>query len=532
MRSWLPLLHLALAAVIIVWNIVLAGRMAHVRTAPRSFSSLTALCGFMLAPAVVISLASSTMLTGRPLGAVDWVWPATAVLFMVQAFYALSRRLVHPLLGVPIALYDAIIATTVVLRYLAGRGISLPDPAFVLLAAENDAITFIAGATTLANPLFFLVPMISPAFPALREYTAVLRGILAFLAASFTTLVGLGLPRGQAAMESYRRYGDERLTERPGGDFLIGLKIFPDLRRPPPAVSAIQDLALLDTLGLRAVRVVVVPGVSGLALDSVAVLLEPLRRGDSTRVIVAIGYRGTFLPRLRAQRLDDRARLRTVDQVVRRLRPDILIPAEEPYGLGARMVGNLPPERWQAYMTEASALAKRLRPRTRIGFEAASFGRRDSTLYAWAAAAGSPIDVLGFSLLPQQLGAQALDANRRSAARWMRATETRKDHWVFSTGGYPTAHGERSQERAIWGTLAWATQHPQIRGVIISDASDYATATGLRGPTRRLRSAAYAVMRAQRGLSDAVAADSLQDQRGRLPADPAAPARPADATEP
>jgi hypothetical protein len=532
MRSWLPLLHLAITVVIVVWNIALAGRITHVRTAPRGFTALSAMCGFFIAPALVIALASSTMLTGRPLGMVDFIWPATAVLFMLQALYALSRRLVNPLLGVPISLYNPIVAATVVFRYLAAKGIALPDPAFVLLAAESDALAIAAGASALANPLFFLVPMISPAFPSLRDSTAVLRGTLAFTAAAWTTLIALGLPRGQAAMESYRQYDRAQITERPRGDFLVGLKIFPDLRRPPPSVSAHQDMSLLDSLAARAVKVVVVPGVSGLALDSVAVMLEPLRRGDSTRVIVAIGYRGTLFPRIRPQRLDVRARLRTVDQVVRRLRPDILIPAEEPYGRGATMVGNLPPERWQEYLTEASAAAKALRPRTRIAIEAASFGRRDSTLYAWAAQPGSPIDILGFSLLPQQLGARQLDANMRAAERWMRALDATKDHWVFAAGGYPLAHGERSQERAIWGALAWATMHPRVRGLIVADAADYSTATGVRAPTRRLRSAAFAVMRAQRGLSDAVAADSLQALTGRIEMDPTAPARPADAVEP
>jgi hypothetical protein len=531
MRSWFPLLHLALTAVIIVWNIALAGRIARVRTAPRSFTSLTALCGFLIAPAVVINLASSTMLTGRPLGAVDWLWPATTILFVVQAFYALSRRVVHPLLGVPISIYNSIVATVVVLSYVAGHGISLPEPAFVLLAAESDAMGIFAGASALANPLYFLVPMIAPAFRASREWTAVLRGVLAFTAAVWTTLVALGLPRGQAAMESYRQFADIRITERPLGDFLVGLKIFPDLRRPPPVVSATQDIALLDAIAARAVKIVVVPGVSGLALDSVAVLLEPYRRGDSTRVIVAIGYRGVLFPRLRPQRLDSPARMRAVDQVMRRLRPDIIIPAEEPYGVGATMVGNLRPEQWQTYFTEAAALAKQIRPRTRVAIEASSFGTRDSVLYAWAAQGGSPVDILGFSLLPQQIGARQLDANMRAAERWMRAIPSSKEHWVFASGGYPRAHGERSQERAILGTLAWATSHRQIRGLIVADAGDYATATGIRAASRRLRSSAVALMRAQRGLSDVVAPDSLPE-RGGANLDPTAPVRPADAKEP
>ena len=53
MSSFLPLLLFLLTALILVWNIVLAGRIAQVRTLPRPFVTLSALAGFLVVPALV-----------------------------------------------------------------------------------------------------------------------------------------------------------------------------------------------------------------------------------------------------------------------------------------------------------------------------------------------------------------------------------------------------------------------------------------------------------------------------------------------
>ena len=59
----LPTLLFALGTVLVLlWDIVYAGRIAQLRRAPRPLSSLSALCGFLVAPALVARLASSTVL--------------------------------------------------------------------------------------------------------------------------------------------------------------------------------------------------------------------------------------------------------------------------------------------------------------------------------------------------------------------------------------------------------------------------------------------------------------------------------------
>src|ERR687896_746263 len=524
MRTWLPIAHLALTLIILAWNIALAGRISQVRKAPRAFAAITALAGFLIAPALALSIAASSAITGRALVAVDWLWPVTAVLFAIQAIYALARRLVNTFVGLPIAVYNLVIGATVVLRYVASRGTNLPEPALILLAAQTDALTLVTGTAALTSPFFFNIPIISPAFPAARELTAGFRVVVAFIAAGWTTLVAVGLPRGQVAIRTYDRYEGARVQDRPAGDFLIGVKILPDLARPPSVRAIRSDLALLDTLGVDAINVVVVPdAATATVLDSVARILEPLRRADSTLVLVSLGYSGKLVPPLRSLHLDVEERMRAVNQIVRRLRPDILIPAEDPYGAGMRAFGYLPVETWQDYLTRASRLSKRLRPRTRIGVAASSFGSRDSVLYSWAVKAGSPVDVVGFSLVPSRRGAETLDASMRAADRWIQTERPRKEHWVFTAGGLPLAHGEKSQERALAGVLAWATGRGEIRGLIANGAGDYGSIVGLRAPNGRLRPAALAVLRAKRQLDEAAAAGAGTSLAGAASAPPLPP---------
>ena len=505
MRTLLPLLQVLLVVTVLVWDVALTSRIVQVRTLPRPFVALTALAGFLLLPALVIHLATTNAITGRSVTEVDWLWPLTLTLFALQALYAAMRRLVNPFFGFFISAYDVLIAVDSVLRSIAATGTILPTPALLFLAATTGTFSFLlTSSTVISSPLFVLVPMIAPAFPALRRATATFRLVLAFAAGGWVVIFITQLTPAVEAVNSYRIHDPrtEKLQERPDGDFEIGLKLFPDLTGPPPPVAIRNDLRLADTLEVSVVSVVIVPEeMSGAELDSLASTLELIRR-ENTQLIVTLGYPQRFL-QLPGRTFSDARRLQTIDGVVRRLRPDILLPAEDPYDSGTRAAGQRAPQFWQSYITRASAIAKNLRPRTRIGVSASAYDRRDSTLYAWASAPGSPVDVVGFTLFPSRTGVRTLDAATHAADRWMRESRSTKDHWVFAAGGFPEAHGEVSQERAVWAALAWATSRPAIKGLIVSEAGDYGSITGLRAPDGHLRRATYAVMTALRGVREA-----------------------------
>jgi hypothetical protein len=419
--------------------------------------------------------------------------------------YAFVRRIVNPLSGIPISVYNVLIAMVGVVRYLVAHGHALPDPFVALLAAQSLAMVFAAGTSNvLASPFYLNVPMVSPAFPALRGITATFRLIMAIIALLWLLfIITLGAPRAVVQLRNYHAHRRDQLRERPEGDFSVGLKILPDIASPPAPPAVRSDSALLDLVDGDAIAVVVAPGASRLAIDSLARVLEPARR-DSTILIVAIGYRGNAFPEIRKTPFDVPQRLATLRQVMARLQPDMVLPAEDPYGAGERALGVLSVDQWKSYLTEAASVAKSVKKNVRVGVAASSYRPADSALYAWAVGPRSPIDVVGFSLFPSPYIGGGIQSDTRTADRWMRATPSRKEHWVFATGGYPLAYGEASQEEAIWEVLAWATDHPVIKGAIVYEAGDYGEARGLRAPNGRLRPATKFVTRAIQQLRESV----------------------------
>lgn len=508
MKQWLAPVHLALTLVIIVWNVVLAGRIAQLRQATRPFAAITGLAALLILPAFIVAMATTTVITGRAISAIDWLWPTIVLLFAVQSVYAVSRRLVNPLWGYPIAFFNVMLAIAGIARFVSAHGVDLPRPLLVLMAAQVDALALVTTDAAITSPFFLHVPLIAPAFPALTRFTAGLRLFMSIIAVSWFAVIIAEIPRADVALASYDSHADDLLHERPNG-FFLGLKLLPDVQGTPSAASVSTDVETARFAGVNAVNVVFAPGATVVAVDSVAHVLDQMQR-DSLIVIATIGYHGKLLPELKRGQLEMESRLTTIRRVLTRLRPDVLVPAQDPYGVGARILGRLSPREWQDYHTRVAAIVKEVRPRTRVAFAAAAFDTRDSVLYAWAAATGSPIDIVGFSFYPSRLGARSMDAAFRAADRWMRALPPRKPHWVWGAGGYPLAHGERSQDRAIWAALSWATAHGGIQGLVVTEASDYGQALGVRAPNGRYRRAAVDVQKAVKALKESVAPEGSQ----------------------
>ncbi len=505
MTTLLPAAHLALSLIIVIWDVVLSGRISQLRLASRPFAAITALCGLFLLPALIIRMATSTFITGRAVVAVDWIWPVVVGLFAFQAIYAVSRRLVNYLWGVPILVYNVVLAATEFVRFGVAHGWGWANELSGLLTAQSSTLAVMTQSPlAVTTPFFLLVPMISPAFPALRRVTAAFRAFIAVHATLWViALLVWGLSASTQAGRALTAHLEDRLRERPNGDFRVGLKVFPDIASEPSPAAVEQDLELARTLGVRAIGLVIAPGAGDSVLARTGRIVNAL--GDSMTVIVAIGYKGKLLPDLGTRPLDDATRLATVEKVVRWIRPQILLPAEDPMAVGSRIVGSLSTERWQQYFTAAAQRAKAIDPAVKIGLSVSSYGIADSILYAWAAGRGSPIDVVGFSFFPEKKGIDDIvNAFEPAADRWMKTTPPIKDHWVFAAGGFPLNTGERMQERILWRSLAWATDHPAIKGLMVYEAGDYAQARGLRAPNGRLRRAERAVRNAIRQLRESI----------------------------
>src|ERR1700694_1769453 len=494
-------LYVALCAAMIAWDILMAGRIAQLRRTPRAFQSITGIAGLLLVPALVVAYTAQSLLYGRAILLVAWLWPFTALLFVLQTVYALGRRMVTPLLGFPLLVYNTVIATVAVTKFVITRGQSPAEFGLALTAAQASMLGTFFGTPALWNPIYLQVPIFAPSLPARWGFTRRSRVALAGVAIAMTALVVVELPGAVAGIRSYAPHARDQLQEHPDGDFRIGLKIFPDLRSGPPPLAIENDVALADTLDVDALSVVIDPEAArGIALDSLARSIDR-SRADSTLLIVALGYPKKGEQEIRQSReAYTVARLKDIDRIARRLKPDYLIPAVDPFDEGSRALGEQTPQYWIDYFTRAARVAHYIYPRIKVGLPISSYGTRDSTLYAWAARRGSPIDVVGFSLLAGFDGARSLDTHLRVAQRWMRQFPNPKEHWVFATGGYPLAHGEESQRLTIWGVLSWATAETPIKGLVIYEGGDYYTLRGLRAAGGRLRPATGAILKAEKGL--------------------------------
>jgi hypothetical protein len=499
--------YLIISAIIVLWDILMTGRIVQLQTrvGKRSFAAfatVTAFAGLLIAPAILIAIAAATSLWGRAIQMVAWLWPFTALLFVLQGIISLGRGVVSPLFGVPVLAYNTVIAAAAVTRYLNSLGYVPAEPLLVLTAAQASALGVVGGLDALWKGVWLQVPLLSPAMKSRWKVGTAVRAVLSITVVGLMGFVVIGVPGALEAVRSYNRYEGMQMQERPDGDLAVGLKILPDLRGNPPPVAARNDLALLDSLRMNVIEVVVDPAAArGFALDSLSRLLET-RRGDSTILIVALGYPTDAAAQVRkSQRAYIDARLADVNRLARKLKPNHLIPAVEPYGRGIRALGIQPVSFWIEYITRASELAKHVNPNIRIGISASSYGARDSTLYAWAAKRGSPVNVLGFSFMPGFDGVLSLDTHLRIAQRWMREQGDQvKPHWVWGAGGLPIAHGEHSQTLAVWGILAWASAQPAIKGFIVREGGDYDTQLGVRAATGRRRQVVSIVERAMLNL--------------------------------
>jgi hypothetical protein len=142
-------LYLALSLAMIAWDVLLAGRIAKLRKIPRGFQAITGIAGLLLVPALVVAYTSQSLLYGRAIMLVSWLWPFTALLFVLQTIYALARRLVTPLLGFPLLVYNLIIAVVAVTKFVIMRGHTPTELGLALNAAQASMLGTFFGEAAL-----------------------------------------------------------------------------------------------------------------------------------------------------------------------------------------------------------------------------------------------------------------------------------------------------------------------------------------------------------------------------------------------
>ncbi len=493
--------HIVLSLLALAWNVVIAGRVARWRETPRALGALSAIAGLAIIPALIIVVASSSLLEGRALYAAAWIWPVVATIVAVQAIYALVARLVAPPIGTAIAAYDVVLAVAYAARYFMYAGAPISGAFVGLAAAPVTALGIFIAPLAWAQPLAMFVPLLSPATPPPRRLGTLLRSVVALAAAGWLALVLAALPESERAVASYARYDGARLQERPKGDLVIGLKILPTVNDEPSPLALTSDLGLADSLGVGALGVYFSPTVTNAALDSLARSLDDQRGGRT--LLVALDLRDApAIATLDARSKWLRRRLSVLERVVRRLKPDYLVPALDPFGDAARALGPLPLREWERYFGDAMAIAKRADPDVTVLAHAGGVTERDSALVAWALDTTSPIEGIGIVLRPSYDGAASLEARMATFDRWLRGAAPVHEVWAIGAEALPMLHGEVSQRRALWGAMAWATRHATVQGLLVLQSSDYDAPVGLRAPGGRRRIGAGAVARAIKALGE------------------------------
>ena len=491
---------LLIAVGVLLWDIVLAGWVASRKEAPRLFTQLTSMCGLLVAPALVVALASGTEDGARTISGVSWLLPVIAVAFVLQVFYAIIARLVSTVVGVPILLYNIAVAAVAVGDYLVAQRGAAPIGLQASVAARDALIGMTIGRAALASPFALLVPMVAPAYPARWRLSAVVRATLVLAATAVTTLLVLEWPRGLGAIRSYEPALSVPMQSRPSGDFIIGMRLFPVLDGPPTARITSADLALARVFQPEVV-LVVLDGDAARAssLDSLARVLEPLR-ADKVRIAVALTVGA------QPSALDDLERLGAIERVLVRLRPDVIFPAlRSPI---PSLLRRRPPSLawWRNSASRSAQLVARVRPRTTVGWAATRLDATDSAVYKWAASKASPVQLIGAVSYPSFSGLPAIDARLRAFERWhalaVAAGGGAQTHWLVNVGGLPHAHGDAAQLAAIRHALAWGSRRPWINAAIIGEPADYDGGLGLRAANGRMRAALASIALAAKGMRE------------------------------
>jgi len=486
MSPSLALAPILVAILVLSWNIALAGWIAARREGPQWFARLTGLAGLLVAPAAVMAVAASSDAGARTITGVTWLWPLTCLLLVAQALSATAMRAVSRTVGVPLIVYNTLVCVLAIGDDLVARSGSAPLLLQGAVAGRDAVLGIVMGPAALSSPLAIMVPLLAPAYPARWRASATFRALLVLYATVLSTMLAIELPRGVAAVRSYVEAAVP--TPRPSPPLAQGVRLLPLVSGPPRGRSVRAAAAMHARINPDAVLVLLrieegrVPG-----LDSLARTLSAYR-DNGTRLLIALTF--DRADALEAQRRPQRVhqhRLAAVQDVVLRLKPDVVIPIFRPAIpplLGEPAVSM----EWHTrQLTAVAAAVDRFRPATAVAWIATRFDRADSTLYHWAAQQESLLDVLGFAPAPTFSGLPSLDARLRAADRWHGAAGARdRPHWIL-THGLPRAHGDAAQREGVQHVLAWSAQRRWVRGVIVGEPSDDAGMTGLVAANGRAR---------------------------------------------
>jgi hypothetical protein len=479
MTALQPAALLAYMVALLTWNIFLGGRIGRRHEYPRVFTGMSALAGFVILPALLIFIAGGTAITGRAIQSVTWMWPAACALVTAQSVYSAITRRLQMYAGLPLVFYNVLVTLLAVAGWSMLRGAETPDGLLALSAANAQLLAWAGGEIAVSSALFVMIPLLAPAYPLRARTLRAWRVVVIAIAGVWTAVVLLRIGAGREAIQSYAELDPDGQPPNVGAPVLLGLKVFPDLAGAPPPLARQADLQLAATLQAQVIAITVEPGIRLAVLDDLRRMLAQAR-SDTTLVVVTLATPSGLVPRSAAWRLAEmNRRAAAAEEIARRLRPDYMFLAVDPFGAGGGALAGSSVERWQRHLEDAAAAARRGWPSVRAGVSVNAVSARDSVLHAWAVSRESTLRVAGFSFTADSKGGAGLLARMERADDWMEAAGGGKEHWLLPVAGLPMVHGAQSQDRTIGGVLGWAMEKIALRGAVVWEAGEYGSRRGL-----------------------------------------------------
>lgn len=484
---------------LVAWNFGIGARLAALPGAGRAFRLLSGLCAFLLLPALLIGLLAASAAGARVLGPLAWLWPLTAVSILVQTVWAMAFGRAGALASLPLLTLNLLVAWTAAVRWLESFGVALAPWTFAPSLAATTVLVAGAGAATAPWIAAVLVPALAPAAPARWRHTRAARLVVGIACTALLAATGVAVPEALETLRAVDRLRDGVPAPRERGELAVGLRLFGTLAGAPSGAQARHDVALADSLGVTALHVQFRDnGASASALDSVARALETRR--DSVVLVVTLDAGPTPWPLQSGDA--QRARLAVIDRIVKRLRPDVFVPAER-----TALQAGSDQASWQSYYALAAAAVRRADRSVAVALPVEGTSAADSTLADWVLQGGSPLAAVAV-MVPAARAPQQFAATLHAVARWASFAREVPPVWVLGAPAAPAATGEVVHQRVVRFALDWSTAHPWVRGVIAGDASDGLAPTGLRTATGRPRRAldeVRTVLRLRRDLPTALA---------------------------
>jgi hypothetical protein len=518
----LPAACTGAAVALVAWNLTQGVRLSSLPDASRPMRMLASLSAFLLLPSMLIAVLAPTAPGARVLGPLAWMWPMVTVGVLVAGVWSAGYRRAPAFISLSLTLFNLFAAWVALARWLAGEGVSLPAWALAPGALVSSLAAEVYGDAHYPWAAALLMPALVPATPSRRRLARLARAVLIAGCAVFAIGIAAGTPRAFATLVALEALAPPEAPAAPRAALAIGLRCFGDLSGSPSAAAARRELALADSLGVSAVHVALrASGTGAAALDSVSRALAPRR--DSVVLVVTL-LLGGFRPGEGGS--GEETRLEALDRVVRRLRPDVLVPAELiPAGRHAPAL-----DAWVRHYDRVAEVARRADRRIVVALGTEARTDTDSAAVEWVMQRNAPVRAIALAVSDHGAHPERFLTALASISRWASFGLTPPDVWLLGVPTAPAVTGEVVQQRLVRYTLAWATARPWVRGVIAGEAGDITAPTALQTATGRRRRAVAevaAALRAQRDLSPALdAADGALSPPARTPAARPAPAIP------